>query len=326
MSIKRVLVAWALIIASTICFSQKVGKIDWKADGFTQKKFNQVEKKIFLQHFTVNYQTVMVAYAKARGGSAQGGAVAGLALGLDGVSIDQLQRMTDQYYSDFIGKLEAAGFKIMTADEVQETDHFSSWGRIEGGTPMQDTHATGYLTTLPTGFTQLDGGAGVFNLAGQPESNKLGGVIVARVNITVPFAESQSIEGGPVGGVAKITARADLRVSPSESIPRKGDFKKPINLVSNVSFAYKKSLKWQALFNAKMKSAIEIEEVLDESKKYKATSVANSGSGFTAKYNTAYSENAELIECDAAVYETGVNEAVSSYLNGSVETFIGYYK
>ncbi len=305
-------------------FSQDVGKMDYKTDGFTQKKFNHPEKKIFIQQFTVNYQTVMVSYAKAKGGSSRGGAVAGMALGLDGVSNEQLQSMTDEYYKEFVSKLESAGFTILTVDEVQKNSHFSDWGRVEGGKPMQDFLATGYLTTLPTGFTLLDGGAGMFNLAGQPESNELGGVIVARVNLTVPFAESQSIEGGPVGGVAKITAKADLRVSPMESVPQNGDFKKPIILPSEITFAYKESLKWQALFKGKLKKPIEIEAVLDEDTKYKTTSVATTGSGFTAKYSTAYSENAILIECDPKKYELGVNQALSSYLNTSLDEFLGF--
>jgi len=314
----------ALLSVSIPNFGQNVGKMDYKTDGFTQKKFNHPEKKIFIQHFSVNYQTIMVSYAKARGGNSFGGAVAGLALGLDGVSDEQLQKMTDKYYNDFVSRLESAGFTILSADEVQKNDHFAGWERTAGGTPMQDAVATGYLKTLPTDFIELDGGAGAFNLAGQPESNKLGGIIVARVNLTVPFAESQSIEGGPVGGVAKITAKADLRLSPMESIPQQGDFKKPVLLASEITFAYKESLKWQALFKGKLKKAIEIESVLDEDKKYKATSVSTSGSGFSARYSTAYSENVDMVACDATKYENGVNEAVTQYLSTSLDEFLGF--
>ena len=197
---------------------------------------------------------------------------------------------------------------------------------IEGGTPSQDGIARGYLTTIPSNFIQLDGGAGKFNLAGQPESNKLGGVIVARVYLTVPFAESQSIKGGLVGGVAKITAKADLRVSPLESIPQQGDFKKPIRMTTEMTFAYKESLKWQAIFTGKLKKSIEIEEVLDEDKKYKSTSVATSGTDFTSKYSSAYSENAIIVACDPNKYEEGVNQAVSNYLNTSLDEFLGFLK
>ncbi len=323
---KTILTSLIVLSIVNLCSAQSVGKLDYKTEGFTQKKFSHPEKKIFIQHFIVNYQTVMVSYAKARGGNSYGEAEAGLALGLDGITSEQLQKMTDRYYTDFVSQLESAGFSILTVDEVQKHEHFADWGQLKGGTPNQDGTATEYLTTIPSNFVQLDGGAGQFNLAGQPESNKLGGIIVARVYITVPFAESQSIEGGPVGGVAKITAKADLRVSPLESIPQQGDFKKPTLLTTNVSFAYKESLKWQALFNGKLKKPIEIENVLDEDKKYKATSVANSGTDFMSRYSTSYSDNVALVACDPQKYEKGVNEAVSSYLDTALDEFLSFLK
>lgn len=323
---KRVL--WSLLFfMAVLCVQgQNVGKMDFKAEGFGGKKFNETGKKIFIQHFIVNYQTVMVSYAKARRGMGHGGAQAGLALGLDGVSNEQLQKMTDRYYEEFIEKLTAKGFSIMTADEVRTNEHFSGWDKMPGGKPSMDAMATGYLTTTPTNFIQLDGGAGMFNLGGMNESKKLGGAIVVRVYVTVPFAEAQSTNGGLVGGVAKIVAKADLRVSPRESIPVKGDFKKPVNLTTGVTFAYKKSLKYQAMFDGKLKKPIEIEGILDEKKKYKATGVATTGSGFTAKYSNAYSENAQLITCDPAIYEKGVDQAVSAYLNASLDGFLKYIK
>lgn len=323
---KRVLLTLLFFGGALLVQGQTVGKVDFKSEGFTQKKFSNAEKKVFIQHFVVNYQTVMVSYAKARRGMGHGGAEAGLALGLDGVTDEQLQKMTDKYYNDFVKQLTAGGLSVMTADEIKQNEHFSDWEASKGGSPAMDAMAPGYLSTTPSDFTFLDGGAGAFNLAGMPESKKLGGAIVVRVYITVPFGEAQSTNGGLVGGVAKIVARSDLRVSPSESIPVKGDFKKPKVLTTNVTFGYKKSLKWQALSNGKLKKPIEIEGVLDENKKYKATSVSTSGTGFTAKYSQAYAENAQLVSCDPAKYQKGVDEAVSSYLNASLEGFLKYIK
>lgn len=323
---KKIILSLLMLTGAFLIHGQTLGKMDFKADGFTQKKFNNAEKKIFIQHFTINYQTVMVSYAKAKRGMGHGGAQAGLALGLDGVTNEQLQKMTDKYYEDFVAKLTADGFTIMTADDVRAIEHFSDWEKMKGGKPAMDALATGYLTTTPSNFVQLDGGAGAFNLGGHPESKKLGGAIVVRVSVTVPFAESQSVNGGLVGGVAKITAKADLRVSPMETIPVQGDFKKPKRLGTSVTFGFKKSLKWQALFDGKLKKPFEIEGILDEKKKYKSTSVATTGSGFTGKYSQAYAENALLIECDPVKYEKGVNEAISKYLGASLDGFLKNFK
>jgi len=306
--------------------AQSLGKVSITNDGFTQKKFNHTEKKVYIKHFNINYQTVMIEWAKAKGGSNYGSATAGLALGLDGVNPDQLQKMTDQYYREFIGKLTSQGFTIVEAEEVQKNPSYQDLVLSTGGTPQMDVLADGYLTTSPTGKSFLNHKTAATNLGGMADSKNLEGIVVIGVNLVIPFAETREINGGPVGGVAKITAKCDLRISPSETLPAKGDFKRPKILTSAVEFGYKESLKWQALSQAKLKKPLEIEGVLDESTKYKATSVATTGNDFTSKYSKAYAENAVLVPCDAAKYESGVGQAIQTYLNTGVDQFLGYWK
>lgn len=318
-----------LIFLSLISLSisgQELGKISIKQEGYTEKKFNHPPKKIYLEQFTVNYQKVMVTWASAKKGFSHGSASAGLALGLEGISDSQLQTMTDRLYQQFMTKMQEAGFEFYTPEEIAANDHFKKRDPIEGGKPIMDMAANGYLSTIPTGFTFFAGGNSAFNLAGNPESNALGGAIVARVNITVPFAESQSIEGGLVGGVAKITAKCDLRLSPLETIPKSGDFSKPDYLATEITFAFKESLKWQALHKGKLKEPLEIEGVLDEKTKYKSTSVSVSGNSLSAIYSKAYAENAVLIPVDAKVYEDGVQKAMSVYLEQTIESFLGHFE
>jgi len=52
-------IAFGLILLSMVASAQSVGKIDFKVDGFTQKKFNNTEKKIYIQDFFVKYQLMM---------------------------------------------------------------------------------------------------------------------------------------------------------------------------------------------------------------------------------------------------------------------------
>lgn len=323
---RKVIIVIALAVIGMTVKAQTLGKFSFKDEGFTQKKFNHADKRIFIQQFNVNYQTIMVAYAKAKKGSNYGSATAGLALGLDGITNAQLQAMTDAYYKEFVNKLEAGGYTLISADEVLAHPEMEGRNKIIGGQPLENNPETGYVATVPNGFQGVDGGSGGFNLEGMHDSKKLDGMLIARVNISVPFTETRKINGGPVGGVAKIVAKCDLRVTPNESVVRQGDFAKPINMVSGVSFSFKRSLKYQALYLGKLKDEFEIEGVLDEDIKYKATSVATTGTGFTSKYSEGYAENAILVPCDPAKYEKGVNEAISTYLNTSVNGFLSYIK
>ncbi|MEQ9302848.1 MAG: hypothetical protein RJQ14_02960 [Marinoscillum sp.] len=292
----------------------------FKSDGYTEKKFNHAEKKIFIEHFFVNYQKVMISYAKASGGVGYGSASASLALGLEEIEDDQLQQMTNRYYKNFTAQLEAKGFSILTPEEAIKYKYLQGSDLNPGGKPSMDALAPGYLTTLPEGYTQIAKKSNPFDFAGVSVSNSMEGMIVARVNITVPFAVSQDINGGPVGGVAKIKAQADLRLSPSESVPVQGDFKKPKTCMTKITFAYKKSLKWQAFYDGDLKTPLEIEGVLDEDTKYKSTSVSNSSSSLWIQ--DAYSDNVVMVPCDADKYEKGVDMAVNQYMNAALEGFL----
>ena len=325
MIMKRLLTTiLSTIMLMTLAQAQSVGKLDVKVDGYTHNKFSHAPKKIFIQHFNVNYQMVMVSYAQARGGTTYGSAESTLALGLDGLEADRLQAITDKYYAEFTSKLESAGYSIMTPSEVKQSPYFADAEEIPGGSPKIDAIARGYVTSTPTNFVTLDVKNSIFNLGGEKESKELGGIIVARVSITIPFAESQETNGGLVGGVAKIVAKADLRISPNEAVPTKSDFKKPTMIGSDITFMYKESLKWQAFYQYELKKAIEIEDVMDEDKKYKAVSVGESAYRHPNELWIAgnYSANAIPIEVDAEKYYKGVDEAIGLYLISAVDGFI----
>jgi hypothetical protein len=331
----------ALAIICTSTYAQQVGKIDMKPEVMAGKKFNNTEKKIFIQHFYVNYQMMMSQSEIAKGGRQIGGgyrgsATASLSMAVKGVDLDQLQAMTDKFYQDYKTQLEDAGFKIMTADEVKSNEFFAKHDVYPGGTAAAGT-VPGYVSTSPNGISFLQSKGGVFNPLGMPDSKNLGGVIVSRVYITVPFVESAESQASKaltksVGGVAKIVLKPNLRVSPHESVAVGGDFKKPKSLDTRVSFAYKKSLKYQATFQAKLKKPIDIDGVFEE-KKYKASQSGSvdhwgTSNGMFQMFNVDDKEmkNTQAVACEGDKYINGVREAVSTYLTSSVDTFLNNIK
>ena len=320
-------------------YGQEVSTLNFKNDGYTQKKFNKAEKKIFIQHFFVNYQVMMSASEIARGGREIGGgyrgnANASLSLGIKGVDVQDYQQMTDNFYNEFVSDLEAKGFLILKSEEVQKNEHFADAELIKGGTPSMND-IPGYLATTPKGFNYLTGGGGMFNLAGMPQSKKLGGVIVARVYITVPFLENGESQGSRAltksfGGVAKIVLKPNLRLSPVESVAVAGDFKKPKQTSTNITFAYKKSLKYQALYRGKLKKATLVEGVF-EKKKYKAVKSASqdlwgtqAGTFKVFKASDTELRRMQAVPCDKEKYVKGVSQAVSEYIKASTNGFLSY--
>ncbi len=347
-----------LIILTFILFlfvsinAQEVGKIETKIEsGFGMKKFNDAPKKIFIQHFFINYQMMFDQIEIAKGGREFGGgqrsdAKAQLVLGVQGIDETDLQEMTNKLFKEYKSKLEAAGFTIVTASEVANEKTFDGWQLLEGGTPGK-AQFPGFISTAPTGFEYL---VKKINKKGKKKSTKnifdngmststdLGGIIIARVNISIPFikdAESQASKAltKSFGGVAKIVVRPELSVIKNVAVKTKGAFGEKTEIVNTSSlFAYKKSLKYQASLNVVPKKVIEIKGVFED-KKYKAIESASqdlwgSDYGAVTVFNVTDQVllKMQAIPCDKEKYVNGVLSASSGYLNKSLSEFLKHIK
>jgi len=338
---KSILIIIAVIFTSNI-FSQQVGKIETKTSGYTFKKFNYAPRKIYIQDFFVNYQMLYDQVAIAKGGREIGGgqrgkAKAQLVLGIKGIKADDLQQMTDKLYTDFVTKLKAKGFTIVSADEVTHLPRFNSWKMLKGGIPSQ-AQFPGFVSTAPTGFKFLARkvtkkgrikNKSIFD-QGMGTSRDLGGIIVARVSIAVPFAKDGQSQGSralvkTIGGIAKAVGKTELSIIPNITVQSKNKY---LTVVTSVSFAYKENLKKQASLVIIPRKKILINDVI-ESKKYKAVKAASQdlwGSNYGAvtifNVTDVVLSKMQAIKCDPEMYKAGVLEAAGKYLNIVAGTFL----
>ncbi len=335
---------------TTAIFAQEVKEVKVKnLASFGMPKFKDAPKKVFVQEFYINYQMVYDQTSIAKGspelgGGARGSAKAQLILGLQGIQEADLQAMTDQLYKEYTDRLKQAGFEIVTAADLQGDPTFEGWTVIDGGEPNK-AQFPGYITTAPSntqffikketksGKRKTKGGA--FD-NGMGTSKSLGGIIVARVNVAIPFVEDGQSQGSRAltktfGGVAKVVARPSLGVVNATSFQVKGGFaQKTIILNSNSLFAFKKGLKYQATLNVVPKKTIAIDGVLED-KKYKAVKSAEQdlwGSDYGAirvfSASDAVLEKMQAVPCDPEVYKKGVMMGSSAYLNASLDEFLKY--
>lgn len=330
---------------------QEVGEIKLKDSGFKEKKFNDAKKRIFIQYFNINYQMMYGESETARGGRQAGGgyrgdASASLTLGVQGVDLERLQKITDSCYANYIQQLKSKGFEIVNPEELSGHEYFEDWEIAQGGKATAASY-TGYISTSPNGATflvsKLDEKGrplvknNIFDLAGMKLSKTLDGLIIARVDFMIPFARGAESQGSKAltktfGGVAKVVIKPDLRIAPQVTIPAKGDFKKPTFAGSSVSFAFKKSLKYQALFQVKPKKDIQIEGVFEE-KKYKAVQSggqdlwgSNVGAMKVFSVEAESLESVQPIPCDGDIYEKGVEKALQTFMNMALAEFLGNLK
>lgn len=342
MKLKKIktFVCISLLIFSIGTKAQKVEKAKLKYGGYGQKKFNDSNKKVFIEQFNINYQYIYAKTKSKKGGRQIGGgylgdAKAALFLGLGNINPEELQKITDNLYTEFTTKLKEKGFTILTGDSYKNHSYYSNTDIYKGGTPKE--FFQGFISTAPTGVPFINKNYGAFNTT-LKTSKQLDGVIVARVNIMIPFAENGESQGSRAlgkmfGGIAKVVAKPNLRVGTSIiQTKSKLGFDKFNTVTSNIDFGFKTGLKYQAWFTSNPKKEIEIQGVLPN-KKYKAVTTANQDLNGTqaGNYRIFSVPNAELekmqtIDVDITKYYKGVKEALTYFLDSSTNKFLTYIK
>ncbi|MEP5613958.1 MAG: hypothetical protein ABJP45_17025 [Cyclobacteriaceae bacterium] len=316
------------------------------AGAYGHKKLKDAPKRVFIAEFFINYQLMYSAAEVARGGSQMGGgfrgdAKASLTLGIPGISTEKLQESVDNLYKEYTDKLKTAGFEIIEAEEVAATEYMSEWNRSKGGT-INEAQNPGYLNVTPTGYeffykkiTKDGRGKGTFLDYTPKLSKALGGAIIAKVNLVIPVFEDGESQASKAlaktaGGVAKVVARANYRISPSEWVATK-TLKGGFSITSYSNFGHTESMKKQGFANYTIKKPVKIEGVFDPKKKYKAVeSAASQMSGTNMGAFTIFNvddrelNRVQAVECDPEKFLNGAYEASQKFIMKSMNSFLDF--
>lgn len=340
-AMKKMNIILAGLLLGGMLQAQTVADFDVKSGSEGQfKAIKKAPKRVYISNFTVHYQLLYMDSDVAAGGREIGGgyrsdASASLLLGIAGIPKERLQESVDKIYQDYITKIKAAGFEIVSPDEAVKTETLAGWEKVEGGTPIEGW-LPGYISVTPTGYTFLSNGkGGGFNLKHRI-SKDLDGAIVANVSIILPaFEDGESVASKAAaksfGGVAKVVAKSNFRIGEGLWIKNnslKGGF--PIS--SSCGFNYKKSLKYQATSNFTPKKEVTIEGVFNPKKKYKAVESASQdlwgssrGAFQVFSVSDQMLERTQVAECDPEKYLKGADMAASMYVSKSLDRFLLHF-
>lgn len=319
-------------------FSQTIGEIELKDNGFSQKKFGNAPKKIFISQFRINYQITFDYTDVAHGGSQIGGGVRGdararLALGITGISENDLKQITNDLYSWYLNRLKEEGYEILTADDAANTETLAGFERKTGG-GLSAAQYPGFLMSIPEGFdyfvkstTAKGKEKSTFTDNSSKLSADLGGAVVAKVNIVIPFVSDGESGGSRMlsdlsGAVAKVVMQTDLRLS--NEIIMSGNFSSDVTS-TQVQYAYaSRRIAPDAVAQLYLKKPVAIDGVF-EKKKYKAVETANfdyqgTNMGLYTKFSAddTYFENMQSIPCEGNVYKNGITDAGVKFLDATL--------
>ncbi len=331
-----------ILLGVSTLSAQQLEELEIKSNGYGEKKLKKAPKKIYVAEFEINYQLMANFSETAQGGrqiggSYRGDATATLLLGVPGIDENLLQENTDKMYNEYISQLKDAGFEVITPEDAGKTDLYADWTKLTGGTPSQAQNP-GYIQTTPTGFSyykqkikkgRAKTSAFYYNQIIKL-SKQLDNAIVSIVKLNIPVFEDAESGASKsltkmVGGVAKVVARANYRLTPGiyvQTGSMSGEY-----VPTQVAFYYSNLA--QGVYT--IKKDVPITGVFDNEKKYKASQAADvdhwgSDMGAIRVFSPSNLEvkNMQRVECDASKYIQGAELAASGFINGSLALFLEY--
>ncbi len=333
-AIKHLLLLPAILLV-VVAQSQEISDKNYRLVTVKSSKLSEAPRKVYIKNFKVFYQMIAEAEKTVYGGRQLGGgsytgnATARLAVGVQGVSPNDLQALTNQLYNNYINSLQEQGLEIMNVAQVGATEFFNDWDRIDGPRINQE-QIVGSLMVVPDNFgyfvkgvskkgKEKTGGfmAGVTGDAGGFQSSLYGPVpklsdeiddaIVVEVAISIP-----SIYLDPKSrlGTAKIKGGPYLRLGQAKISYISGKLSKPG--VPSPKTAIELTLEKPVAINGVFDSQ-EFKAVATKSR----TTVPDYAAFFTVENKTV--ELSNTIECDPQTYKSEVSKTINTLLAISIE-------
>ncbi len=302
--------------------------------GYGEKKMKKAPKKVFINSFFVNYQLI----AGAQATSISGHSKTGMTVALNGVEANQLQEVTNKAYQRFTKKLKDNGYEIVTADKAGETELYTDWQRLQGGTPSK-AQLVGYLSTAPADYDFF-----VKRVTKKGKSKRGFGIIDSAPKLSKQLDDAVVFEGVFNFQYVMLDASYNYLME-SSKVKAKVNFEMPTVAAAQskegwagqgsgetsptlARFVYKgraPGLGAESIIAYSPKKDIDIPGVIEE-KKFKE---------YTANPNTPYSNSASLgilvdeevkvshwVQADTEAYLAKAEESLNGYLDFMVEKLL----
>ena len=323
-----------LCLMTSVVYGQEFTKKNLQLSELKSKSLGDAPKKVFIKSFKIYFQMIAEAETTSRGGRQIGGnyvgdATARMAVGVEGVDPIHLQNMTNELYDYYIGELESKGFEVFTADNLQSTEYFEDWTKIDGPT-INEEQIKGSLMVIPEGYAYfvkkitkkgkektgafmsgLTGDDGSFSSSiygPNPKlSDELEDMFVVEVSFNIP---SIWLASNNKFGSAKIKGGPNLKMAQAKISYISGKANKP-----GVAMP-------EAAAEILLKEAIPVDGVFKEEKFKSVATRSHTYVPSYASYFTVEDRSVEVtntIECDPEVYQSEVKKPIKGFMDKSLE-------
>lgn len=207
--------------------AQTLGEFKEDYWGSNGKKLANSPKKVYIATFKTNFEIFKDAVdydgGGGFGGVSRGASTARLAVGLEAVNEEDLKRITNQLYKDFVEQLTSNGYTIVTVEEVANAEEYSDRQLIIGG-EITPSGLPGFVSVTPDdykyyvkGYDKNGKEKKKYTLTAEdPDvrtnrrlSKEIGNIIMAKVDLFIMFSDEKS-SWSP--GASAVKIKTDLRL------------------------------------------------------------------------------------------------------------------
>ena len=317
------------VVSLSLAQAQVITEKDVKIGGYGTKKFKKAPKKAYIANFKVYFHVIASASAKSTGGSSfgtlKGNTKTSMTVAVDGVDVDEFQRITDVTYQKFVADLESKGFEIIDTEEASKIEFYDGWEMKQGG-KVNYANVPGYVSVTPSGTSYLvrkearSGREKKTFIDRTPKiSKQLDDAIVVEATFAFPFIEMRTSSSSMVG-FSSVKAKTAFQMG--SAVGSDG----MVNLLEDSKVKFTSGSGPGASANAYLESylkkPVEIENVFSKEKfrEFSAAKSTDISSATPNYFGIVYADNnyndvTNMAECDGGKYQEKTTVAINNFID-----------
>lgn len=331
---KSILAILCLFSLQLVVSAQSLTEKELKITGYGQGKFKKAPKKAYIANFRVYFHVVASASASSQGGrqlgggSYQGNTKTTMTVAVDGVDVNEFQKITDETYNRFVAELKAKGYEIIPTSQAAGIEFYADW-ELKNGGEVNYANVPGYVSVTPTGTqymvkkeTKKGREKGTFIDRTPRISKELGDAIVIEATFAFPFIEMKTNSSNLVG-FSSVKAKTDFEMGIAVGADGMTTLVEP----SQIKFTYGSGpgAAAESYLVADLKGAIDLPGVFKD-EKFKEFSGASSTPAY---YGIVFVENksaavTNTASCDPVKYTDSTISVINSYVDLALKEFFSY--
>lgn len=321
---KKIITIVLLLIAAQV--HAQITEKDIVVHGsFSSGAFKKAPKRIYINSFNVYFQVFGSARASTTGGemlgTLRGNTNVAMGVALDGVDNPDFLKVTNEVYQQYVAKLKAMGYEIISADEAAKTDVYSNWVRKEGG-ELSATQSVGFLKVTPNDYSYFvkretakgKEKSGVFANTGVL-SKQMNDAVIADVNMTFYFVQMKTFDNEFLG-YSQVTGKPNFHFA-----RLLGDINNQVLSSANYAFG-KKLTASEAAINTTLKKGVWSNEAIFEDVKLKESAAAASKTipSYAAIIFVNHNNinTSHYLTCDTELYKKETKRMMIEFLDVSL--------